>query len=533
MRGRATSFISLFFAGTALTFVSLSAAQTQPSVTTQSASERAQTIKLIDQLDDADPDIRVSATLRINGLGAGALDVAEAAAKREDLPPETRKRLEKALTFIRPRAIVEQRRASRDTWRSNLFHNAYRNSGHTNPKYDAFAHAAIDQYLAIRIDPLNAPADLHDQAIAAFERAEQAGCDEPMIRALHRLADGHMQGASSRPRRGDDALFYGCCTANYPVALKFHLWASYVAAFRFVVSEDVQLLADLMAQALATPGFPPEEIDERLDGLDRAGPGFLGKPDWKSFFRLYETLAPDAVGPLLFRARETFNSAITFRGVKVRGNQFDDAALTEFERIVHSAVQIADTAYQRDPADGRAARFVLRTLMVIVQYTQRKDPALDVWFDRAVAADPDDLRPYELKLDYLQYTDAGIEEIMEFGHQCRQSQNWRGGVAMIIVSAHERVADRSGDRGAYFLQPQVWADIQSAFEGGLINFPEDIKRRCEYAKVAGQCGHWDVADREFQKIGDHPVISVFGSDATFKYLRNKAHRLATAGTTDQ
>ena len=119
---------------------------------------------------------------------------------------------------------------------------------------------------------------------------------------------------------------------------------------------------------------------------------------------------------------------------------------------------------------------------------------------------------------------------MQFGRECLRSENWRGGTPLIAVMVHEHAADHSADRQAYLSRPDVWEDIHFAYDGYLINFPLGPDQRCEYAKLAGVCGHWDEADRQFQQIGDHPVMDIFGSESSYKYLRTKARRLASAAT---
>jgi hypothetical protein len=77
----------------------------------------------------------------------------------------------------------------------------------------------------------------------------------------------------------------------------------------------------------------------------------------------------------------------------------------------------------------------------------------------------------------------------------------------------------------------VWQEVSEVYEGGLLNFPEDVKRRSEYAKLAAQCGRWDVAREQFRRLGDGPDLSVFISKASYEYLRRKAERLGGGGAT--
>jgi hypothetical protein len=119
-----------------------------------------------------------------------------------------------------------------------------------------------------------------------------------------------------------------------------------------------------------------------------------------------------------------------------------------------------------------------------------------------------------------------LDELMNFAHQCIATENWKGGIPFVAIWAHERAAELTGDRSVYFKKPAVWNDVQAVYEGLLVNYPDQLSRRCEYAKYACLCEHWDVADRQFKVIGDQPVMDVFGSETSYRYLRRKAERLA-------
>ena len=73
------------------------------------------------------------------------------------------------------------------------------------------------------------------------------------------------------------------------------------------------------------------------------------------------------------------------------------------------------------------------------------------------------------------------------GAECLTTENWRGGIPFIMVWVNEVAADATKDRAVYFLKPSVWADIQEVYDGYLVNFPEDLTRRSEYAKYSCQC----------------------------------------------
>ena len=490
--------------------------------------EEARAQKLIDQLDDPDPQIRLHATLQLNSLGAGALNAVQAALKSEDLSPDSRLRLEAALKYIRPRSSAQKVREARAAWKTEVFHRAYINGGHAKAQFDADAQRAIDLYLALPRDPAHGAPDQRAAALAAFEKLQSAGCDDPLILALHRLTDGRpLRSSNHRPPQGDEAVIFNCCQGNYPACVKCYVWATFMAWQNNVFNDDMQLLIDLTKAAVSESPLMPLEIDERLEPLGAGANDVIEEPLWKKFMAEYEQAAPQAPGPLLLQARAAEVSAMVYRHELTQHNHYDNASATKYYEMLGDASKIAEQAWQRDPSDGRAAKFILQILNIQVEHDVQMQQ-METWFDRAIAADSDDREPYDLKFRYLLWGNHfSHEALLEFGHQCLRSQNWRGGIPLLVVSAHERLADVSGDRQMYFQQPTVWSDVREAYEGDLINFPDDLQRRCEFAKYACLCGQWETADKQFARIGDHPVMSVFGSESSFKYLRNKAHRLAS------
>ena len=175
---------------------------------TPASDPQIQAGRLIDQLDDADPAVRRIAGIKLNSLSGSALPIVEAALKRDDLSPECRPQLNIALKLIKARSINEPARQKRETWKSQLFHNAYRDGGHTNPKFDAAANAAIDLFLQLGSDPLHAPKDLYDRTQAAFCRPAvcrmRRHADRSVGQSRDRAASGYARIPGSRWQRCDD-----------------------------------------------------------------------------------------------------------------------------------------------------------------------------------------------------------------------------------------------------------------------------------------------------------------------------------------
>ena len=126
--------------------------------------------------------------MQLNSLGAEALPVVEkAAAATASLSPERKRRLNQALLLLRPRAREIRLRSARREWLRKIFIDAYTTGGHTDPKWDTQARAAIDAYLT---SSLNSTGNVQPLVAATFDACKAAtdlGCDDPLIYTLYRL----------------------------------------------------------------------------------------------------------------------------------------------------------------------------------------------------------------------------------------------------------------------------------------------------------------------------------------------------------
>jgi len=234
----------------------------------------------------------------------------------------------------------------------------------------------------------------------------------------------------------------------------------------------------------------------------------------------YEKLAPGKTGPLVLDAGLLLREAQLNVNV---GSSWEDQSPR-----LRDAMKYLDRAEKIDPTDPRP-----RDNVVVIQfYMPGGTPEqFEQAFRRAVELDPDNLNMYDWKMRYLSPDWHGDEQkLLEFGHQCLATENWRGNVPFKLIEIHEILASHTTDTAEYFARPEVWQDVADVYEGHLANFPTDVKRRCEYAKYATKCGKWVIAHRQFDVIGDGFDQSVFASKASYDYLRKKAARLAASGT---
>jgi hypothetical protein len=494
----------------------------RPSSTAPSTSEIAIAKKIIEQLDDPDYSVRWAASLRLNSLDGRCFAVMEAASRQPDVSPESQQRLANALFYLRPRSRLQPAQEARAAWARKGLQDAYENSGHKDPKYDDAVRRGIDLMFRLGVDPLHGSRALRDGAMRALGDAIHAGCEDPFVKALYGMCVGRIAGGASSFGMGGglEGAQLQVQRGDYPLLAKIFVSLGYLFAAEHPAPQDGRHVGDMLEQLAKQPGLPEGEISALVttyyNALSQSGDPWR---NFEGFLARYEKFA----GPVDFRAHKASylnNLANRFRTSPAwQGQNFDELARS----AEAEAAQLSEEAWKLDPTDGRAAR-----LMVILKLKEGGDrDDMEIWFRRAVVANPDDLDVYRRKMIYLSPARHGTHEnMLAFGRECLETQNWRAGIPMILVQVHQQIADDSADSSEYLHRAEVWADLRDVYEGGLVCFPEDTRRRSEYAKLATQCGRWDVASKQFAILGDKPDVDVFISQESYDYLRRKAKRLS-------
>lgn len=495
------------------------------STTPSQPPEAARAEKLIPQLNDTDASVRRRALLQLNSLGGDALPVIEAASKYTQGSPEVLMRLKRALKILRPRAQREQELKQRNEWLHQFFHDAYNRGGHTNAAWDSIAHRAIDEYLKLTADPLHGPSETRDQLATTLKAAAARGCNDPMIRAMNKLVVVHPD--ASDVEMPTDRFPGGISEferSSYPALVKLRLVIQYIATIGAQPTMQENAVLQLLPEVLRTPGLPKGEADALAFAFFDIEDAKNGVPNLSHFVQAYQAAAPEAPGPFLLKAKLDLRLAWEAAHTDKRG--FGEPF------YVKDAKSNLDRAINLDPTDFRGP-----TLMITWEGFKADEGAdtrheMEDWFRKATELNPDDYDAYSRRLSYLEPIWHGSDAAMlEFGRECVRTENWRARIPFVLVRAHEWLATNSKDAAQYFAQPQVWQDINAVYSGAVLNFPDNLLYRSEYAKYAARCGHWDVAHEQFEKIGDEPVLSVFVSRTSYDYLRRKAARLAPRSTT--
>ena len=490
--------------------------------------EATRAAQVIVQLNDVDSVLRRQASLQLNSLGAEALPVVEkAAASGENRSPEQRLRLKKALTILRPRARDMTLRNARRDWLRKIFVDAYTAGGHTNAKWDAQAGAAIDAYLASSLNPAGNTQPLIEAAFNTAKAATDLGCDDPLVYALYRL---HAVGEYSE--QTDKVGAWGTVRGNlkvatYPAILL--LWLD-VDADRMrpspisVVTRD---WASRLEQISKDGSTSPERGDFLGRRMYRAmNPSGDPMPQAAAEFLVeYKRLFGKTIGTLLCDSDVLFKEISADMLTRTGGQVFTTPEDWRGEGgLLAKAEKINIEAEALDPTDPRPSAELVRIKMLQIDAT-RED--FDRVFQHAVSLNPDNYTLFDRRMDYLKPEWRGNrDELLAFGRECMETENWRAGIPMTFIKIHEYLADHTADPDTYFTERGVREDIRDVFGPHLLNFPDDVKTRCNYAHYAMRCDDWATAKAQFDIIGDKFDRSVFPSQGLYEHDREKAARLA-------
>jgi hypothetical protein len=111
---------------------------------------------------------------------------------------------------------------------------------------------------------------------------------------------------------------------------------------------------------------------------------------------------------------------------------------------------------------------------------------------------------------------GSAKEMLAFGRTCVDSPQWGGDVPLILVEAHTSLAGYAQQSGNtnYYKNPNVWADIQLAYEKFFTMNPKAVQPRQNYAWYAYACEKWDDFNKQLPLLG-HTNYAFFGGQESF------------------
>jgi hypothetical protein len=183
------------------------------------------------------------------------------------------------------------------------------------------------------------------------------------------------------------------------------------------------------------------------------------------------------------------------------------ARLKEAEAALEEAWKIAP--HGANPLDARIA-----VKMMGVELGQGKGrERMELWFERAMIADADNVAACTTKMNYLEPKWHGSPaEMRSFGQACFRTGNWEARLPVMLLNAHLRLLNYvdAETKEAYYRIPEVREDLKSVLEGVIKQYPEDNHWRTFYVSMCVAMGDKTEALKQMKILGDkysHQVYS--------------------------
>jgi peroxiredoxin len=424
----------------------------------------------------------------------------------------------------RPPATAAEAKQYRYAWNLKTLVEPYEKAGFANPAWDEPAKRALTAFASTRcaLTPTNGS---WSQIIATnCDLAVQAGCKDPMIEYLHIR---YSLARTNSPKAIADALCKAALDmkpSRYPAIRKFYANRRAVQEFynAYDSKADRQIIQQVggtafyLTEILNDPTIPIEEAYDACDETLQAYDGLKDLNEYEAIYRKMEKPMfakwPNDYRPWLIKGTAHVSMAWICRGVG-----YANTVTQEGWKGFESHLELADQALARAwDLDQKNINIPFKMMTVELGQGQGRE-RLDLWFKRAMEIDTNFYAACSSKLNYLEPKWYGSEEdLLAFGWQCVQSTNWGGLVPLILVNAHESICRYlDGDaKTNYWKQPDVWLDIQAAFERFFELNPNATGWNYNYASYAYRCERWDKLNELLPKL--EPVdYNYFGGKAEF------------------
>jgi len=413
-----------------------------------------------------------------------------------------------------------------DQWVHKAILEAYDAVGHHNPKWDEAARKA----LALSADMWGPPRFRGDGNFAQYTIAKgaiDAGCDDPMVLFAYARTFSSFgrdpEQCFALHQRAADALSRSKYSRHY--AALAHLRTAQIQVELLVakarsdnkpidpegwkeVTRRVSIamgLTALMAKEKDLPLAQWVEIGVAMAGVFSDGVAST-QTAVEFAFPFYEKNAPKV-------------AALTIKGElyttwawDARGRGFANTVKDEGWKLMQERLAVAqkalEEAWQLDPTNSSAA-----TYMIDVELGQGQGrDRMELWFKRAMQADPDNYEACKAKLNYLEPKWYGTpKDMIEFGRECLKTGRFQTFVPNTLCQAHYSLShytqggyNRASDP-AYYQTPGVWNDLRDVYDGYLRGDKGASLELTQngYAQLACKCQAWDDAAKMFTTIGDH------------------------------
>jgi hypothetical protein len=437
----------------------------------------------------------------------------------------------------KPKSPVEIQDAlqKRKKWRQATLVGEYDRAGRKNPKWDEDVRTGLDSFADIDLEDAAEGQKDWERVGRYVDSAVGAGCDDPLVKyfylrttfageshATNEIVDAYSRMAMDIENSGycDVRKFWGSLRAAQEI--KRADWTS-----RAIYGFRRQAMAHI-GPALDDKDLPPKEaLDACRELLATTEPNPQEFPDaYKEIEgRLFKNFSKTAV-PYAIKGYYYVDYAWKARGTGLADSVTKEGGKLFAERL-DTAASALEKAWRMDPTEP-----LIPNKMITVELGQGKGrDRMELWFQRAMKADSNNVTACKSKMNYLQPKWYGsYQDMIDFGHQCLTNQAWGGFVTDFIVDVHQAIADSSGERANYWKRPGVWEDVHAGFEEFFRRNPDAVAPHYNYTWYAWNCGAWDVVAQQLPLLSQPINYNYFGGRESFDEMRKYAEQYSKTST---
>jgi hypothetical protein len=434
-------------------------------------------------------------------------------------------------------------------WFYDMTVGAYLAHGHRNPTWDSDAVQAA--WLAGQWWAGESPVVEPDVILAKTKAAISNGCDDPLVFLIHGEMLEMLEGDTSQPVRFLCQAAAGMKNSTYPAFLRFTALTRSYALFMYSrlntvrqrSLEDAEAAAALLQDVLSDPNVSKFSLRRLL--LQYVLPSSCSSnpnEPCAGYELYYAALAKaDREGSVAQTIKGAYYTEYAWMA---RGSDWASKVTPEGWKLFGERLKVAADclldAIRLDPTNAEAMEWMI----VVCKGQGRPREELDKYLQAAVRANPIGTEAYINALEYLRPRWHGTpQEMIELTDQCLQRMRndpkatpW---LVNIRTQMHCCFADdlyqstQDHNEGTalqmmYWTLPEVWKDIEQAYELALTRSPNSRFLKSYYASWAVKCEQWAAADRLLTELGDGAAPYPFGGLSDLRWARLKARAMTAA-----
>jgi hypothetical protein len=471
------------------------------------ADQVATLLKQLDSDSWKDRDDAIHAAIR---LPIKALPLFQAAEKQPGISDELRQNLDTVIKALQRAASKQLRyQIGLDFYRGHLV-SEYDRIGKKDASWTEPVHNLLEATARLFADELR-DRDVDAEPLRFVGPVFRSKCDDPLV-LLCEFWVGRLP--SLRDINAADAAILASQYSTY-IKLKALAWMT-AHVQESEVDQDLHTQAigylkqsiDLWPAALAEePKMPSDIVLEQAQDQIESGKA-LGL-ERKDIFHLVDAalskaLPEESLVRLNLKGKFLVDYAWDARGTGWASTITDDGAKAFAARLA-DADKTLSRCYELFPDDAHAATEMLSVELGQGQRRQR----MEIWFDRAMKADPENYEACEAKMWYLSPQWYGsLGDQLAFGRECLASWRFKCRIPLLVIDAHFNSATPSTWASEipwpYFARDDVWKDISNAYDGYLEQHPDAWNRRGKYAYYAWLAGKQAEALKQYQALEAGP-----------------------------